>query len=122
MMIHDDITIDLIDRIYIGSILLRFYYEMVYEIEAKFTCKFDNLDYQLSERVNESLKNHLCNAFNFMSKITDISLIWNLVLSQNRQEPHFTRRFNVSRRKGSASTHSMFMDNASLLLFPNSKK
>ena len=122
--VHDSVALESLDaKNELGSILLKFYYDMAYEVkEFKFCCQFENVDFDLSERVNDALKDHFTNAMNFISKINDLSLIWNLVLSQNRQEPHFTRRFFISRGRAFRNiTQSTFMENSSLLLFSNSK-
>ena len=119
MKLHDSISLKILNQSDIGSFLLNFYHEMAQIEEHQFACDFEKKEFKLSERVNEILKDHFENASNFVSKINDISLIWNLVLSQNRLEPHYSRRFTVSRGRG-VKTQSNFMENSALLLFSNS--
>jgi hypothetical protein len=118
--LHESLSMEIINKIDIGNVLLNFYHDMSQFEFKKFQCNFENKDYDLSDKVSGILKDHFENAFNFMSKVNDISQIWNLVLSQNRLEPNYSRKFVVSRGRG-IKTQSVFMENASLLLFSNSK-
>ena len=88
-----NINFNMMQEFDIGNILLNFYYDLAFtENEFKFHCPFEMADIVLNRSSNEILKNHFSNCLNYISKVNDISLIWDIIFSEYLEEPKFVPR------------------------------
>jgi hypothetical protein len=97
------ISTNLMHEIDVGNYLLKFYYDLSFERKYIFSCPFEMIEIPLNQVLNENLKNHFSNGLNFISKINDISLIWNIIFSENREEKKYFRKRRprrMQRRRG----------------------
>ena len=97
--LFNSINVDLMNHVEIGDILLNFYYDLAFEKEFKFNCPFELIEFRLREDANNDLKTHFSNSLNFISKVNDISLIWDIVFCENIEEPKKNVRRRRQRRK-----------------------
>ena len=109
--IFESISPKLMDKMDVDSYLLNFYYDLSFESKYVFSCPFELIEVSLNQEANENLKTHFSNCLNFISKVNDISLIWNIIFSENREEKKYYRRRRPNLRRNRRRGFSSIEDN-----------